>query len=144
MILYLDTSALVKRYFNEPYSVEVISLWKGARELVTSSAAYAETMATFYRKKRETRLGQKIFDKILESFQEEWNIFIRVHITDELNPLIHRVVAQHALRGYDAIHLASALTIHERLNEDFLFACFDRRLVQAAQLEGLSIFPQEL
>ena len=144
MILYLDTSALVKRYFNEPDSVEVISLWKSARELVTSSSAYAETVATFYRKRRETHLGQKMFDKILESFQEEWNIFIRVHITDELNPLIHRVVAEHALRGYDAIHLSSALTIHERLKEDFLFACFDRRLIQAAQLEGLSIFPQEL
>jgi predicted nucleic acid-binding protein len=35
MILYLDTSALVKRYFLEPYSEEVISKWRAATEIVT-------------------------------------------------------------------------------------------------------------
>ena len=37
MILYLDTSALVKRYFKEEYSNEVISRWQEAEEIVTSS-----------------------------------------------------------------------------------------------------------
>lgn len=33
--------------------------------------------------------------------------------------------------------------IHERLPEDFVFACFDDRLTGAAQLEGLETFPRE-
>ena len=33
MILYLDTSALVKRYFQEPFSEEVADLWKKAAEI---------------------------------------------------------------------------------------------------------------
>ena len=49
MILYLDTSALVKRYFKEKNSDELIARWRQAAEIFTSSVAYAETMASFYR-----------------------------------------------------------------------------------------------
>lgn len=53
MILYLDTSALVKKYFKEPGSIEVIAKWKQATEIATSSVAYAELTASVYRKQRE-------------------------------------------------------------------------------------------
>jgi uncharacterized protein YcbX len=46
------------------------------------------------------------------------------------------------LRGFDAIHLASARLVHENLPEDFIFACFDHSLARAAQAEGLNTFPQ--
>jgi predicted nucleic acid-binding protein len=141
MILYLDTSALLKRYFKEPYSDEIISRWKGATEIVTSSVAYAETMASFYRKKREVGLSDKVIKKIVNSFRMDWKSFIRVELTDDLNEYIDKAVGSHPLRGFDAIHLASALTVHEMLPEDFLFACFDRRLTHAAQVEGLETFP---
>jgi predicted nucleic acid-binding protein len=42
MILYLDTSALVKRYFEEKYSTEVIRAWESALAISTSAVAYAE------------------------------------------------------------------------------------------------------
>jgi predicted nucleic acid-binding protein len=67
MILYLDTSALLKRYFKEAYSDEIISRWKKATEIVTSSVTYAETMASFYRKKREADLSGKMIKKIVNS-----------------------------------------------------------------------------
>ena len=50
---------------------------------------------------------------------------------------IDRVVERYPLRGFDAIHLASAMVIHERLPEDFVFACFDDSLVSAARSEQL-------
>ncbi len=61
----------------------------------------------------------------------------RPEVTDDLNEPIDRIVANYPLRGFDAIHLASALMIHERIPEHFVFACFDRMLIQAAQTEGL-------
>lgn len=67
MILYLDMSALLKRYFKEPYSDEIIFRWKEATAIVTSSVAYAETMASFYRKKREAALKDKVIKKIVHS-----------------------------------------------------------------------------
>jgi len=141
MILYLDTSALVKRYFREPYSDEILSRWKSANQIVTSSVAYAETMASMYRKKREADLPETMIRKIVDSFHWDWESFIRVEVNDELNGLIDRVAEGYPLRGFDAIHLASALVIKERLPEAFVFACFDDRLVRAAQAEGLETFP---
>jgi predicted nucleic acid-binding protein len=78
MILYLDTSALVKRYFLEPYSDDVISGWKSATQIVTSFVAYAEMIASIYRKKREAGLADKLIRKIASEFHRDWESFIRV------------------------------------------------------------------
>ncbi len=126
MILYLDTSALLKRYFKEPHSNELLAKWKEATQIVTSSVAYAETMATLYRKKREVDLSSTIFNRLLKSFQLDWESFIRVEVNDGLNETIHKVAANYPLRGFDAIHLVSAIITHERINEAFLFACLTK------------------
>jgi predicted nucleic acid-binding protein len=140
MILYLDTSALVKRYFRESYSDEIIARWKSAEQIVTSFVAYAETMASLQRKKREAGLDDALVQEITAAFRRDWESFIRVEVNDEINGYIDRVVEAYPLRGCDAIHLASALAIHETLAEDFVFACFDSRLALAAQSEGLQVF----
>ena len=141
MILYLDTSALVKRYFREPFSEDILSRWQAAAQIVTSSVAYAEATASIYRKKREGTLKDRFIQEVLDSFHRDWKSFIRVEVTDELNGYIDRAVEGYPLRGFDAIHLASAMVIHERLPEDFVFACFDDRLSRAARSEGLETFP---
>ena len=141
MILYLDTSALVKRYFEEPHSDELISKWKEAEEIVTSAVAYAETLASFYRKKRESSLEEKVIDQIMNAFRDEWRSFIRVQVTEELNEVVDRVIGSYPLRGFDAIHLASAILMRQALPEDFHFACFDQRLLMAAKEEGFETLP---
>ena len=141
MILYLDTSALVKRYFREQFSDEIVQRWQSAAQIVTSSVTYAETMASIYRKKREAVLSDPPLRDLVGLFHLDWQSFIRVEVTDELNGYIDRAVENYPLRGFDAIHLASALTVHEKLPDDFLFACFDGKLAQAARTEGMQTFP---
>ncbi len=141
MILYLDTSALVKRYFQESYSEEVLSRWQSAMQIVTSSVAYAEMMASMYRKKREGDLSDTLIKRIVDAFHHDWVSFIRVEVNDELNGYIQQIVKRYPLRGFDAIHLVSAIVVQERLPEQFVFACFDIRLARAAQGEGLETFP---
>ena len=52
---------------------------------------------------------------------------------------------QHGLRGYDAVHLASALAWAEALEETITFATFDVQLWRAAAEHGaLSRFPDDL
>ena len=140
MILYLDTSAILKRYFQESFSEEVESKWNQAKAVVSSAVAYAETMATMSRKKNEADLDGKTIQKTRNAFKTDWNSFTRVEVTNELNQYIDQVLQKHFLRGFDAIHLASALMIHERFPLNFFFACFDQRLNQAARLEGLESF----
>jgi len=141
MILYLDTSALLKKYFNEVGSNEIITNWKAAEAIVISTVAYAETLAAIHRKKREMGSEKAMFEKILELFKRDWNSFIRVEVTDELNEWIDKMISRYPLRGFDAIHLASALIVHDRLPENFLFACYDNPLLQAAQMAGLQTLP---
>jgi predicted nucleic acid-binding protein len=141
LILYLDTSALVKRYFRETYSEKVASLWQDAAEIATSSVAFAEAMASFYRKKREAALGDEIMRQLVDDFHKDWFGLIRIQVTDELNDYINRVLKVHPLRGFDAIHLASALILHERIPEALLFVCFDQKLAAAATAEGLETVP---
>ena len=141
MILYLDTSALVKLYFQEPFSDDILVKWRSAEQIVTSSVAYAETLASIYRKNREGNIENSLIGWLVASFQRDWESFIRVEVTDELNPHIHRAVGRYPLRGFDLVHIASAMLIRERLPEDFVFACFDDKLTCAARSEGLRTFP---
>jgi len=76
------------------------------------------------------------------AFQEDWPSFIIVEVDNRLNETIHKVIANHNLRGFDAIHLASALAVGSAIADDFLFACYDERLRRAAQAEGLNTMPQ--
>jgi predicted nucleic acid-binding protein len=109
--------------------------------IVTSSVAYAETVASFFRKKREAAFEEEMIQQVLDAFCLDWKSFLRVEVTDELNEIVLRVVESYPLRGFDAIHLASAVLTRGSLPDDFLFACFDQRLAQAAREEGLVTFP---
>jgi uncharacterized protein len=140
LILYLDTSALVKRYFEEPHSIEVAEQWQKADEIATSSVAYAEALASFHRKSREAALDAETLDTISNNFRSDWQTLIRIQVTDELNTYVDRALAAHALRGFDAIHLASAMILRESFLESLLFICFDQRLTQAAKSEGIKTY----
>jgi len=144
MILYLDTSALLKKYFKEKGSDEVSSNWKDATAIVTSSVAYGETLAAIYRKKREVKNGGGLFTDVLDAFRKDWASFIRVEVSDDLNEWIDKIVSRHPLRGFDAIHLSSALIIHDKVPETLTFACYDKRLLKAAQAERLDCVPKTL
>jgi hypothetical protein len=96
-----------------------------------------------YRKKREADLADAVIADLVESFRLDWQSFIRVEVTDELNPYIDRLVERYPLRGFDVIHLASAVVVAERLPEDLLFICFDETLARAARTEKFKTFPPE-
>ena len=142
MILYLDTSALVKRYFEEPGSMEIVKRCREAALLATSSVAYAEAVSAIYRKGREEGVGEKDLSSLLRTLDREWESFFRLVVNDRLNPLVRRIAPVHQLRGFDAIHLASALVLQARLSEPVVFACFDKKLLSAASHEGLETFPR--
>ena len=98
----------------------------------------------FFRKKREADITEKTINKTINIFQKDWGSFVRIEVNNDLNEKIDRLVALHPLRGFDAIHLASALIVNERVPETFLFACFDKRLLKEAITEGLKTFPAEI
>lgn len=136
MMLYVDTSALIKRYVDEDGSVRVHELWDQATGIATSVVAFAEMMATLNRKLREGVLSTREFSRTAASFKSDYRRFILIPVTDVLNGRIEVLARKYSLRGFDAIHLASALVIRNKGTIETGFACYDRTLNEAAVHEG--------
>lgn len=141
MMLYLDTSALVKLYVEEPLSQELSVVVDEAEAVATSLLAYTEAMAAFARARREVRLSPQEYRHVVNAFEEDWSRYIIVEVTDRLVKTAGHLAVSRALRGYDALHLASALSLRERVPSSMMFVAFDRALSIAAKRESLRIHP---
>ena len=141
MMLYLDTSALVKLYVDEPLSQELSAAVDEVEAVATSLLAYAEARAAFARARREARLSPHAYRHIVEMFEEDWPRYITVEVTDRIVKHAGNLAASRALRGYDALHLASASSLRERVSSSVMFLSFDRELSVAAKREAFRIHP---
>ena len=141
MILYLDTSALVKRYVIEAGTDEVNDATEHAVTAGTAIICRAEVAAALAKAVRTGTLKQSDALASLEKFRSEWSDLIRVQVSERLVARADALAWEHSLRGYDAVHLAAALVWQEALGESVTLATFDEPLWQAAQQEGLVPFP---
>jgi predicted nucleic acid-binding protein len=139
MILYLDTSALVKLYVEEPGSRAVRTLLERAQVVSTSRVAYVEMRAGLARKLRQGELREKEYKHILSDFQKDWKDYFVIEVSEGVANLGGELVEKHPLRALDALHLASALFLRERVRSDVFFSSFDERLNEAAKAEGLAV-----
>ncbi len=138
MILYLDTSALVKIYVQEVGSLDVRRQSVEAEAIATSRIAYAEARAALARKHREHGLSRKDYRSVIEDLDQDWENYFIVDVSDSVVRFAGILAEKHALRGADAIHLASSVTLGKQASRSVMFFCFDKRLALAARKEGLS------
>ena len=139
MILYLDTSSLIKLYVPETESAAVKRLVDAAEVIATSRIAYAEATAAFARKRRERGVSPANYRTFMRDFDHDWENYFVVDVSDALVKLGGLLGEKHALRGFDAIHLASAVIIRKQGDRPVSFSCFDARLTRSARREGLTI-----
>lgn len=137
MILYVDTSALVKLYAPEPDSEAVQALVGSAQVVAVSLVAFAEARAAFARKRRERAVNPKDYRRIVREFDDDWDHYFVVDVTEPLVKRAAQLADKHGLRGYDAIQLSSAIVLREQSGEAVSFCCFDGRLLRASRREGL-------
>ena len=139
MILYLDTSALVKLYVREAGSGEVKKLARESAALATSIVAYAEVRAAFARLMREGVTVEKRHRERLKQFNADWESFMRIELGHAVARTAGELAEAYALRGFDAIHLASALWLNDTSGGQLQFSAFDARLRAAAERAGLPV-----
>ena len=137
MIVYLDTSSLVKLYVEESESSKVDDLVKSSEVTATSLVAYAEAMAAFARRYREKAFSSDEYNRMKEVFNKDWSRYLILSITEDMIRLAGDLTEKHALRGFDSIHLASALTLRQELSSPIVFSCFDDNLQKASKQEDL-------
>ena len=132
MFLYLDTSSLVKLYVEEDGSSVVAALVRDAEVTATSIISYAEARAAFARRFRERAFTPAEHNRIKRSFDEDWGNYLILNITNDMIRIAGDLAERHSLRGFDSIHLASALTLQRELSSPVVFSCFDDNLQKAS------------
>ena len=138
MILYLDTSALVKLYVRERGSARTRTCMAEADIAATSMVAYAEARAAFARLQRERPRGGKRHRERVSQLDRDWGSYALVELTAAVARRAGELAEEHALRGFDAIHLASALWLDSVYSGELRFMAFDSKLAAAAASAGLA------
>lgn len=121
----------------EERSVEVTAAIARASELVASELAYVEARAAFARAHRSGRLDPASFALVRSDFDAFWPHIVAVACAPLLQDAAD-AAERHALRAYDAVHLAAAITTR---SDDSVLASFDNDLRAAARDVGLDVLP---
>jgi uncharacterized protein len=143
LILYLDSSALVKRYVEEQGTSDVLD-WMDDSELNgTVLVTRAEVAAAITRAVRMQYVSPENARQFLNIFHKEWNNFTRLPITESLVARADALACEHNLRGYDAVHLASALNWQDLIDQPVTLVTYDKELASAAQALGMAVLPEK-
>ncbi|MBI2992222.1 MAG: type II toxin-antitoxin system VapC family toxin [Deltaproteobacteria bacterium] len=98
-MIYLDSSALIKNYSQEPGTHRVREILSGAGRCSISKIGYAEICAAFGRKGRENPKDRRVHLIGFLRFQEDWKLLNIVELEDELLPVIRGLTEKYPLRG---------------------------------------------
>jgi uncharacterized protein len=140
-IVYFDSSALVKLVVDETGSDLAAELWDGCDAAVAGRLAYSEVRAALAGSVRNHDLDDAGLDEAERTWEEYWFAVRPVELTEAVERQSGVLARRHALRGADAVHLASALALGDT---DLIMAVWDGRLHAGARAAGLRVAPTEL
>ena len=143
MIVYLDASALVKRYVAERGTRETAALTADADLVATSLVSRAEVAAALSKAVRLRILTAASGRTARRAFASDWADIARIDPTEALLLRAEQMAWSHALRGYDAVHLASAFVCQDLAGVPVTLATFDRQLWLAGREAGIDVWPAE-
>jgi predicted nucleic acid-binding protein len=131
MTLFLDTSALVRRYVNEPGRELVVEAMDADATWVASALARTETMVALH----QLAAGPHQQARLWSAFRDDWDAFAVVPVDDRCLGRAVELGSSFALRIVDAIHLAAA----DRLPRPARYLTFDRHQIPAAAALGFEV-----
>jgi uncharacterized protein len=150
-MLYLDSSALVKRYVQEKGSKAVVSRFERGETIYTSVLSFAEVHAAICRKYREKKLSPNEKEKLVGEFQADWSFSLNIlELTATTMLALPSLCAQYSLKASDAVHLSAAVWLKDAIrvrakgfddSGNFVeFGVCDRQLGEAAFKCGFQVF----
>ena len=138
---YFDTSALLKFYVQEEGSEVATGLIQniGSDRISILDITLLELRSAVRRREREGNISDVESNRIIDRIYEDG---ASAYLVQSLNFLVieeaTRILDAHPLKTLDALQLAGCLVIGRGMSEPPTFVCADRRLINAAALEGLS------
>ena len=143
-LLYLDTSALVKLYVQEPGTERMLALAHpdANNRLAIVSLARIEFRAAVRRRAKLGDLDSVGADALIRSFMEHLASIFQVQpVNDAVLEEAAGAVDRHTMRAYDAVQLGGCLALRSTVGEEVevQFVCADEQLVEAARAEGITV-----
>ena len=147
MVYYFDSSSAVKRYAPEKGSEWVKDLVNPAEGNVIylGQIGVVEIAAALSKKVRTKELAQENYEAALQLFLTDVHNeeYITAPLSDSIIQQAVALTKRPPLRGYDAVHLATAISLNTALfNEEFpplVFVSGDHILCEATRGEGLIV-----
>ena len=136
---YFDTSALIKRYVDEPGRREVLRLLR-RHDCVTSAVLPVEIRSALRRRVSEGTLDAARVPEILKHVEADRVYWTLVEVASDVLAAAETLAAAHLLRALDAIHVASAHLFAGRMTaSELTFVSADARQTAAATAVGMTI-----
>lgn len=134
MNAFFDTSAIAKRYTDEPGQEQVESFFQEADRIGVSIVCLPEVFSTLCRLQREGKFDALQYERIKSLVLQD---FVDIDVCDIVSDVIDiamSILENNTLRGMDAIHVACAIDW-----EADAFVSGDQRQVLAARNMGLTV-----
>ena len=128
----------MKLVFEEPGSALAAELWDRATSVVASQLVYPEARAAVAAAHRGRRITASVLRRAVVRIDELCAEVDVVGLDADLAHTAGDLAEAHGLRGYDAVHLATALRIDV---PDLVLATWDGDLAHAALAAGCSVAP---
>ena len=152
-MLYLDASALIKRYFKEKGSRALNARFERGEMIYTSVLSFGEVHAALARTYRMKEVNAEELIRLREAFESDWLVGLSA-LDVNLHAMIAlpKLVEQYPLKAGDAIHLSTAFWLKDtirlrtggaRAGESVEFGVADRSLGLIARKCGLQVFNPE-
>lgn len=139
MLVYLDSSVLIKKYFQEIGSGYIDQIWDESDYIAISQVGYSEILGTIHKKQKMERFSDRVKNQINKAFLEDWDSLIKVNVDTTLNSELIRIHTKYLLRGFDAIHLVTGIILSKQFEKDLQFLTADTNLQNSAEKEKLDI-----
>lgn len=133
--MYFDTSAIVPIVVEEASSTVASRLWDEADRVVSSRLVYAEARAALAMARRIDRIDESGLREAVDDFESLHDQLDVIEVTEGLVREAGGLAEQLSLRGYDAVHLASARLVDDA---ELVLATGDQSLLVAARTIGLA------
>ena len=137
-LVYFDSSAFVKLLVEESGTSLAVALWDGCDAALSSRLAYPEVRAALAAAHRNHDLDDEQVGQAERSWEAFWSATRPVELTVSVQRHAGELARTHALRGADAVHLASALALSD---PELIVAVWDARLHAGVVSAGLAVAP---
>ena len=137
MILFCDTSALVKLYVREEGTDAVAEQAAASEVIAVCRIAWVELMSAMARRSREHAQDTEALAEARRRFEADWPRYLVLEVSPALIELAGDYAEAFALRAYDSVQLAAGQILHREDPGGVRFGWFDHRVGKAARALGI-------